>query len=325
MFVAPDIIQVRIPLPFSLKFVNCYLVRGPGGWALIDTGIHWPPAIAAWHETLDELDLPFSAIREIYVTHHHVDHVGLAGWWQQASGAAVFMTAGEALMVQRIWRDRRARRLEIEFFVRHGMPQPYAAALVEQTASAYEMTQPLPDVTMLHSLRGDPEALAPLEIVGRTFQPLICAGHADDQLLLYEPATRTLFCADHVLPRISPNISIFPDTRPDPLGRFLSSFPALAGLDVATALPGHGAIFHNLSGRMAELHAHHLVRLDEMLAAIGARATGYEVATRVFPLDALSSHQVQFALGETLAHLDYLVVQGRAELVEEEAPSYRPR
>lgn len=324
MFVAPDIIQVQIPLPFPLKFVNCYLVYGPQGWALIDTGVNWPPALEAWHAALERFDIPFDAIRQIYVTHHHIDHVGLAGWWQQRTGASVLMTPGEAAMAQRIWGDPQSSYATVAFFGAHGMPQTFAQTLVEQTTYAYALTEPLAELMVLDGLHSETAALPTVEIVGRTFQPLVVSGHSDEQLLLYEPRTRTLLAADHVLPRISPNISIFPGTRPNPLGRFLATFPALSALDVTTVLPGHGAIFHDLPGRLAELESHHLHRLNQIVDALGDVATGYEVAMRVFPLDALQSHQVQFAMGETLAHLDYLVAQGRVELVNEDRLLYRP-
>jgi glyoxylase-like metal-dependent hydrolase (beta-lactamase superfamily II) len=316
MLVAPDIIQVEIPLPFPLKIVNCYLLHGPDGWAVVDTGINWPPALAAWQHALQQWSIRPTDLRQIVVTHYHPDHAGLAGWWQHLSGAPVLMTPFEAATVRDVWSDgARTGRELAQLFQTHGMPEELATAIAARAQATQQMTQPLPEITVLEHLAipADAELLltaAPLSIAGRSFQPLVLPGHADEHLCLYEPSTRVLLAADHVLPRISPNIGVLPHTRPDPLGRYLRSFAALESLNVGVVLPGHGSAFTDLGQRLAQLKAHHADRLRETVAALGSGATAYAVATRLFHFEDLSPHQTQFAMGETLAHLDYLVVQG---------------
>ncbi len=50
-----------------------------------------------------------------------------------------------------------------------------------------------------------------------------------------------------------------------------------------------------------------------MEQATGGGATAFSICTAVFPITALSPHQMRFAMAETLAHLEYLVVVGRLE------------
>jgi glyoxylase-like metal-dependent hydrolase (beta-lactamase superfamily II) len=313
MIVADGIIRVEIPLPFALKLVNCYLVRGSDGWVLIDTGIGWPPALDAWHAALVQHDLRPRDIVAIVVTHNHPDHVGLAGWWQQQSDAPVLMTHTEAAIARTVWSDgERSGRGMADHFARHGMPRAWAGSVIDSTVEIQRMVAPLPVITPLEIAAGESRAIA---IAGRSFEAIVLPGHSDGQLCLYESRTRALICADQVLARISPNISVWPGTAPDPLRRYLASFAQLESLDVRLVLPGHGPAFSDLPGRLIELHDHHARRLADMLSALQAMdgATAYEIARRIFPAAQTTPAQIRFALGETIAHLDYLVSDGRAE------------
>ena len=113
---------------------------------------------------------------------------------------------------------------------------------------------------------------------------------------------------DQVLIKITPNIGLWPMTRPNPLGRYLNSLKELASLEVRVALPGHGPLIINWQERLAELQEHHAERLGAMLAAINkSGATPYQVSSHVFSNRELTAHEVRFAISETLAHLEYLV------------------
>lgn len=324
MYITDDIIQIEIPLPFALKLVNCYLARGSDGWALIDTGVGWRPAIEAWHAALRQHNLRPRDITAIVVTHNHPDHLGLAGWWQRESGAPVLMTRQEATIAREVWSDGDRAGAELAaHFVSHGLPETWAATVAESTAATQRMVAPLPErITPLAIESGESRQI---EVAGRRFEAIALPGHSDAQLCLLESSTRTLFSADHVLPRISPNIGVWPGTEPDPLRRYLDSFALLESLDVALALPGHGPAFSDLRARIAALRDHHARRLNEMLTALreSPDATAYDIACRVFPASQTTPAQIQFALGETIAHLDYLVSDGRAARIDDAPVRYR--
>jgi glyoxylase-like metal-dependent hydrolase (beta-lactamase superfamily II) len=140
-------------------------------------------------------------------------------------------------------------------------------------------------------------------------------GHSDGQLVFYDPTDRLLLCGDHVLMKITPNISLWPHGDPNPLAAYLNSVAELAKLEVALALPGHGPVMEGLGfhGRIAEIGTHHHHRLDETLATLSQPSTVYEVSQRLFNHQNLGIHEMRFAATETLAHLDYLVADGRVQ------------
>lgn len=148
-------------------------------------------------------------------------------------------------------------------------------------------------------------------------------GHADHQLMLHDEGRGILFAADHVLLKITPNIGSWPDTHPNPLARYLDNLRQIRGLDADLVLPGHGPLFHDLRGRVDELMLHHEERLEVMRREISvAPKTSFEVSRKVFRYG-LSLYERCFALSETLAHLEYLVLQGRAERAGDGIVSFR--
>jgi len=82
--VAADVYRVTVPVPFrALRNVNCYVLRGPDGWDVVDTGLKTREALAAWDEAFATLGITPGDIHQIILTHHHPDHVGLAGYFQE--------------------------------------------------------------------------------------------------------------------------------------------------------------------------------------------------------------------------------------------------
>jgi len=316
--VADGIYQVQLPLPFPLRIVNCYLLRDGDGWAVIDSGLNYPPGQAAWRAAFDALDIDARSIRRIILTHAHPDHFGMAGWLAEQSGAPVLLAPGEQRLAQIAWHHGQANeQAVVAFFRAHGMPAELAEPVRSSLAATRAMTEPWPLETL---------ALVPgttLQIGKRTFQTIATPGHSDEHLVFYCAEERLLLCGDTVLIKISPNISLWPHSRTNPLAAFLHSLDRLEELDVDLALPGHGPLITAFRPRLDELRRHHHDRLRAMEAAAGAGATAFAVCASVFPTEALSPHQLRFAMAETLAHLEYLVDVGRLERSEGSVLMYR--
>lgn len=316
--VAPDIYQVQIPLPFALRIVNCYLLPGPNGWTVVDTGLNTAKARATWQQVFATLPLRPREIEQIVLTHTHPDHYGLAGWLLECCAAdggsipPVCMSAREAETADHFWKKGVAGNPTYSaFWQQCAVPPELAAAIVETTEQTRQRTLPHPGVH--HIIEPDK-----MMCLGeRQVQPLLMPGHSDGQMVFYDAADRLLLCGDHVLQKITPNISLWPDGEADPLGRYLASLQTLSQLDVRLALPGHGPLIEDLHGRMSQIAYHHAGRLEHTLAVLDQPATVYEVSQRLFDHATLSVHELRFATTETLAHLDHLVRHGRVHRREE--------
>ncbi len=312
--VADDVFQLRLPLPFALNHVNVYLLRGEEGWAVVDCGIHYAAGEAAWREALARLGLGFGDIRQIVLTHAHPDHYGMAGWLQarimEETGELipVQLSEREAQFVEVVWVGEYQQAAFQRYIEQTGVPDEQARIVADSMGHTRRMTRPLAE--RLTHIAAD----SVIKLGGRHFRAIHAPGHADGQLLFYDEADRLLLSGDHVLMKITPNIGVWQHSDPDPLGRFLASLRALAGLDVRLALPGHRRLIEDWRGRLDELLVHHEARLGHTLDALAKGATTvYEVSLHVFESERFTAHEWRFAVAETLAHLERLRLMGQAQ------------
>jgi glyoxylase-like metal-dependent hydrolase (beta-lactamase superfamily II) len=306
--------QLKLPVPFPLEFIASYLIEGEGGWTVIDPGFDYPPAREVWESEAARMGLDLEQdVARIIVTHLHPDHIGLARWLEGRSGAPVWMLEGEISNARYVWDPARTTDGFVRYMMSHGMDPETAG----DTAGTTRLGIRLPE--RLKPLRPDDR----IELGGSEARVIHTPGHSDFHFVLHDERRRLLFAGDHLLLKITPNIGLWTYTAPRPLERYLGSIKDLRGLDTDLVFPGHGPLFHDLDGRIDELVLHHEERLWVMRGAIADRpATAFEVARRVFP-DELSDHQLRFALAETVAHLEHLVGDGRAERLDGDVVRYR--
>jgi len=306
--VAPGVRLIALPLPLALRIVNAYLIEGPGGWALVDTGLHTEEAERALRSALSESGIELADVSRAFVTHVHPDHIGMAGTLE-AAGAQIVMHGPEADHARVLWAgDSKLADESAAFFAGHGMPPDVDDQMRDAWLGIGRRVDPLGRIERVDD--GDR-----IELAGRVLRVIWTPGHTDHHACLYDETDRVLFAGDHVLPHITSNISVYPWSRDDPLDDFLTALKAVRALDVRRVLPAHGDAFDDLAGRVDELLEHHELRLDATLALTRKdERPAYTICRDLFPV-LRNAHEERFALAETLAHLRYLERRGRVEAI----------
>jgi glyoxylase-like metal-dependent hydrolase (beta-lactamase superfamily II) len=300
-------LQVKVPLPFSLKWVNAYLLPEERGWTLIDPGLGTAETVDFWLKTLSDCNIQLKEIISIVLTHHHPDHYGMAGWFQQRTGAPVYMSQVALDSAIRLWGDNETFSEELtQAFLQHGMDLELTEDMSKHMKGFRDKVSPQP-----HDLIILQPGLS-LTMGGVEWEMVSGEGHAPGHLSFYDRSRRRLLCGDQVLPDISPNIGWMPGGDIDPLGSYLDSLRAMLSLEVDMAFPGHRDPFPQVKQRIEELLAHHERRLKMMADLMGAvDRSAFEVCELLFGVRLRSNaHQLRFALAETIAHIIQLEKRG---------------
>jgi glyoxylase-like metal-dependent hydrolase (beta-lactamase superfamily II) len=304
--VAPGVFWLRMPLPFALDHINLWALRDGAQWTLVDCGLNTDTTRDLWQQQFATL-LAGAQVGRVIVTHFHPDHMGLAGWLTMHWSAPLWMTEAEYLMAHTAYAELPGHRREdaLALFRRHGLDAAREEVLRGRKHS-YRRGIAEPPASFRRMLDGDD-----IDIGGRTWRVVVGYGHAPEHAALYCEALGVLISGDMVLPKISTNVSVWAEQpEADPLALFLASIDRYAQLPAHTLiLPSHGLPFRGLRLRTAALHAHHAARLAEVLDACQRPASAAEIVPVLFRR-ALDDHQMSFAMGEAIAHLNHLQRRG---------------
>lgn len=304
--VAPGLLWLRMPLPFALDHINLWVLDGEGGWTLIDTGIDNQTTRDLW-ETLLAGPLAGRPVKRLICTHYHPDHMGLAGWLTQRLDIPFYATEKEWARAKRVHALTKTEFVGglVEMGRESGLPPEMMSLLEGRKGSYADLARTLP---AKHELL-DP--FAPVLAAGTEWRVVIGEGHSPELAALYAAGPKVLISGDQVLPKITPNVSIHPDTRePNPLAQFLESLERFRPLAPNTlVLPSHRLPFIGLHVRLDQLAAHHHERLQHALDVCADWVPAAVVLKALFHRK-LDAHQLGFALGETQAHIAYLVERG---------------
>ena len=314
--VAPGVRWIRMSLPFALDHINLWLMRdtidGVEGWTVVDCCISRDETRAQWEQVF-ATQLEGLPILRVLVTHMHPDHVGLAQWLCERWHAPLWMSATDYYVARNLTSpngmdnaaggDTAAR-----FFASHGLVDADAVQKIRERSNYYRQMVPGLPPSFVRLIDG-----GTVRIGGRDWGCIVGYGHAPEHIALYCAELNVLIGGDMMLPRISTNVSVQADEpEANSLRLFLDSIARFRALPAdVLALPSHGKPFTGVHRRIEQLEEHHRDRLAELLTACRERALSAADGVPIMFKRALDLHQLTFAMGETIAHLHLLWLDGQ--------------
>mgnify|MGYP001053720456 FL=1 len=223
--VAPGVLWLRLPLPMKLDHVNVYAFDEGDSWTIIDTGFASKKSKALWTDLIAG-PLGGKPVSRVIVTHHHPDHIGLAGWFQTEHGAELVTTRTAWLTARMLTLDpQEAPPAEtLAFYKLSGMD----AALYEKRASERpfnfaDIVSPLP-LGFTRIKQGDE-----ITIGGRVFDVHMGNGHAPEHATFWSRDDNLVIAGDQILSSISPNVGVYA-TEPmaDPISEWIEACDRLS-------------------------------------------------------------------------------------------------
>lgn len=307
--ITDGVFWLRMPLGGSLAWINIWLLRDNDGWTLVDTGMNNSKSQEAWKQVIENV-LEGKPIKRIIGTHMHPDHVGLVGWLNQFFDLKLYMSRLEYFYCRMLAADtgRVAPKEAIDFYTKAGWPQDALETYKSRFGNFGRMMSELPQ-SFYRLEEGNK-----IEIGNYVWEVIIGNGHSPEHVCLYQKELKLLISGDQILPKISSNISVFP-TEPEanPMRNWLDSCQKLIDLipNDVLVLPAHNEPFIGVHERLNNLILHHGNALDR----ISALAKDKDIETKdCFSLlfrRPITSDNISMATGETIAHLNYLVQEGK--------------
>ena len=305
---AAGIHRLRIPTPFAVGRVNCYLLEDEP-LTLIDTGPNSGKALDELQSQLGQRGHSIDDIDLVVLTHQHIDHLGLVEIVVEHSGAEV---AALDLAAERLAgfgeESEREDEFAVELMLRNGIPQEVAFALQSVSRSfrgwgaRVEVTRPLED--------GEE-----MPFRDRVLQALHRPGHSPSDTVFWDEERRILIAADHLIAHISSNPLISrpldgSERRTQALVTYIESLRKTREMPAEIVLSGHGEPITDHVALIDERLARHERRKEKIRGLIAERPrSGYELAQAIWGDVAVT--QAFLTLSEVIGHADLLVNEGR--------------
>ena len=302
--VAAGVFELRLPIPFEDGLVNVFAFPDGADADLLDCGMNAEESLEAIHRALGQLGA--KKLRRLVVTHIHPDHYGAAGALAGGPGLAdLYIHRLEVPLVHPRYVELEQLVAEVKHYLLvNGVPADEAEVLSNSQRALSQVVKTADPSVQL-------DGAETIEMGRRTLRIEWTPGHSPGHICLFEASDGLLFAGDHILPELSPNIGLHPQSTPDPLHEYLEGLRRMAALKPRRVLPAHGRPFADVVGRVEALVTHHRRRLDQIVEILDREEkSGWRVALDLWgQRDNL--YEKRLALQEGLAHLQALAVEGR--------------
>lgn len=301
----PDIYKIDIPLPNNpLKNLNCYIIKTEEKNLIIDTGFYMPECLEALQCGLKSLEIDKNKT-ELFLTHLHSDHIGLASTIMK-QGASIYMSVIDYGYFKDSIIGNGWKMLE-DMYCEEGFPKEYLIALRNSNPARAYAPDNIFEAVMV-------EDKSKIQIGNYEFTCVFTPGHTPGHMCLYLEKEKLMFTGDHILFDITPNITNWYGVK-DSLSNYMESLRKICKYDMTTVFTAHRKNDGNVYERIDEILRHHKIRLEDVINIVldCPGLTAYEIASKMkwsiraknwneFPVA-----QKWFAVGETIAHIEYLL------------------
>ena len=308
MQVAPGVHWLRMPLPFALGHINLWLLEDGDSWTIVDTGVDVEESERVWAKTFLET-MDNRPVNRVIVTHLHPDHVGCAGMLCEKTGSDLWMTREEYLLCRILVADtgRAAPDEGRGFYSAAGFPDDALHHYEKMFGFFGKFVSHVPE-SYHRLIAGDEIA------IGRNrWKVLIGRGHSPEHACLYCEEQNLLISGDQLLPTISSNVSVYPtEPQANPLHGWMTSLAEVKNSihEDVLVLPAHGKPFRGAHERLDALILEHQDGLDELYTWCSEPRRAIDTFPALFKRD-INDGNLILATGEAIAHLNYLINQGR--------------
>lgn len=297
-----NIYIIKTFMPFPLQENNCFLAESDNGWIVIDTGVNIDQNKDIWQRTLTDIGISFKQIKVIILTHYHHDHMGLAGWMQQLSGAKVLLPREDIITFNTYIAGNYYEQIKLDC-QQAGWSEDLIRDLEADVNSIEPLVKPFPEISILE------------ENYSFRFGDAYCSGyplpgHTDGHVVFYSFQNQILFSGDNIVPHTILHLTDWPHTRMvNPLYSHMMGLDRLTDLSVKKIIPGHGDIFYNLQERVKIIKQHHMRRKEYIFNGLTDGDTAWDLASSIFK-NSNYIHIKRLVLAETLAYLEALHAEG---------------
>jgi glyoxylase-like metal-dependent hydrolase (beta-lactamase superfamily II) len=300
--VAADVFELRLPIPFEDGLVNVFLFKDGDDADLLDCGMNSEESVEMIRTAVQQVGA--RRLRRLLVTHIHPDHYGAAGTLAGDGRADLYMHRLEVPLVQPRYVELEHLVAEVRrYLLINGVPENEAEVLSNSQRALSQVVKPAEPAVQL-------DGAEDVQLGQHSLRVEWTPGHSPGHVTLFEKSSGLLFAGDHILPDLSPNIGLHPQSTPDPLHDYLDGLRRMVALEPSQVMPAHGRPFAGVSARVEALTRHHRRRFDQILEIVDRNEkSGWQVAVELWgPRQNL--YEKRLALQEGLAHLQALAVDG---------------
>jgi len=298
--------KFEVPIAIrALKTANIYIINAEKS-IIVDSGMS--------ADSIKYVDGSISKHKPefLMLTHLHIDHLGGALTLWKNYGIPAYIDENDLKIIRSVVENEQEYiKRYIELFSVNGVPQKIKDDLIEMHPvinfyKYYSSLDFLESFEKMHNYNG-------IDIIH-------LPGHSPGSSAIYLKDDQMMLSGDHVLGKITPNISVYGDE--DDLGLYIDSLKKVEKMDIKTIYPGHGPAINDPRSRIREILKHHQNRMGNILSTLDSWKTAYEVAKEIRwskgrSMDTMNFMEVNFAVMETISHLKHMLKEDIIDEKEE--------